>query len=122
VKKKIDEINVDLNPFILRQGDVNLVRVDDMPAEGMYEITPKDGRVVLMHGEATGHAHAFYDGGVKIFARNKNAERPDYLQVVRITALLKHEEHTTARIPPGIYRIPSQVEHTDDMEPRVVAD
>lgn len=109
-----------LNESIIRQGDVNLVRVDALP-EGLEDITPASGRVVLLNGEATGHAHADYDRRIRVFARSKKAERPEYLRVVE-TAYLKHEEHTTVAIPAGLYRMPPQVEHTDDDEPRVVED
>jgi hypothetical protein len=120
---RLTEINVDLKPFEFRQGDVLLVLVKDLPAD-LEDVTPRSGRVVLQHGEATGHAHAFYDRGVKVFAPKGSPKgaRPTYLQVVRKTALLKHEEHSPASIPPGIYRMPTQVEHTDEDEPRVVAD
>lgn len=117
---KADSINVDLKPLEFRQGDVLLMRVSELP-EGLADITPKKGRVVLQHGEATGHAHAFYDRGVQVFARDAKAARPEYLRVVK-TAYLNHEEHSPATIPPGIYRMPTQVEHTDDLEPRVVED
>lgn len=123
-----DRINVDLNPFVIRQGDVNLMRIDALPPGlDQIELPLSEGRIVLQHGEATGHAHAFYgiaDGNVRVF-RSKAApkgSRPSYLQVVRTVARLKHEEHTEAKIPPGIYRLPTQVEHSDDDEPRVVED
>jgi hypothetical protein len=120
--KAADAANVDLNPFVIRQGDVNLVRVDSLPT-GLADITPETGRIVLQHGEATGHAHAFYDtAGIRVFARDKKAARPEYLQIVKTTGRLRHEEHTEARIPPGIYRLPTQVEHSDSEEPRIVAD
>ncbi len=115
-----ESINVDLKPFEFRQGDVLLVRVDALP-EGLADITPKSGRVVLQFGEVTGHAHAFYDRGVQVFARDAKATRPEYLRVVK-TAYLRHEEHSPAKLPAGLYRMPTQVEHTDDLEPRVVED
>lgn len=117
------EINVDLKSLEFRQGDVLLVRADSIP-EDCEDVTPKNGRVVLQHGEATGHAHAFYDRGVRVFAPKGSAKgaRPTYLQVVRTTAYLKHEEHSPVSLPPGIYRLPTQVEHSDEDEPRVVAD
>lgn len=93
----------------IRQGDVLLLPVDSLP-DGMVDTTPKEGRVVLMEGEATGHAHAFYDGGVRVYKAPK-ATRPTYLRVVE-TALLRHEEHGAAKVPPGIYKIPQQVEYT----------
>lgn len=104
---------------IIRQGDVCLIAVTELPADA-EDITPKKGRVVLMEGEATGHAHAFYDGGVRLY-RGKSPNQPRFLKVVRTTALLKHEEHTTAKVPPGIYRIPQQSEYTPE-ELRRVAD
>lgn len=113
-------INVDLNHAIFRQGDVNLVRVSELPS-GLHDITPKTGRVVLQFGEVTNHAHAFYERGVQVFARDKKATRPEYLRVVK-TAYLRHEEHSPATLPPGIYRMPTQVEHSDNDEPIVVAD
>lgn len=113
-------INTDLKPFEFRQGDVLLMRVDTLP-EGLTDITPKKGRVVLQFGENTGHAHAFYDRGVHVFARDAKAPRPEYLRVVK-TAKLLHEEHSPATLPPGLYRLPAQVEHGDDLEPRIVED
>ena len=100
-----------------RQGDVLLVRVESMPDE-LTDITPTDGRIVLKHGEATGHAHAFYSQPVRLY-RTPTRER--YLRVVE-TSYLRHEEHTVIDVPPGIYRLPEQVEHTDEDEPRIVAD
>lgn len=115
-----NEIHCDLKPFEFRQGDVLLVKIEALP-EGLTDITPKKGRVVLQHGEATGHAHAFYDERVQVFARDAKAARPEYLRVVK-TARLKHEEHSPASLSPGLYRLPTQVEHTDEDEPRVVED
>lgn len=109
-----------LDDKAFRQGDCFLVRVDSMP-DGLHDITPKKGKVVLMEGEATGHFHAFYDRGVQVYARDAKATRPEYLRVVK-NARLKHEEHSPATLPPGIYKLPTQVEHSDAEEPIVVAD
>lgn len=94
----------------IRQGDVLLIPTAKLPKD-VEDCTPKEGRVIVMEGEATGHAHAFYDGNVRVF-KPKGAARPTYLRVVKTDALLRHEEHETAKVPPGIYRIPSQVEYT----------
>lgn len=99
-----------------RQGDVLMIAAE-LPADAV-EITPKSGRVVLKHGEATGHAHAFYGQPVRLYETPKK-ER--YLRVVE-TSYLKHEEHSTVEVPPGIYKLPSQVEWTDQDEPIAVAD
>lgn len=40
-----------------RQGDILLVRVEKLPGK-LKSIERENGRVVLAHGEATGHAHS----------------------------------------------------------------
>lgn len=100
----------------IRQGDVALVLVSKLPSEAK-DITPDKGRVVLAYGEVTGHAHAVYEReSVRLW--QAGAER--FLQVLVKTAL-KHEEHSTAYLDPGIYQLPTQVEyHPEDL--RNVAD
>lgn len=44
----------------LRQGDVQLQQVAKLP-DGCTEVPPEGNRIVLAHGEVTGHAHAIYD-------------------------------------------------------------
>lgn len=118
---------------IIRQGDVLLVPVKKLPAD-CVEIPPERGRIVLMHGEATGHAHAIDDwkGAEKIAKdalglagrRARLLRSPDgtrFLEVGAPVSLL-HEEHTTHQIPPGIYELPQQMEHTADRVPRRVTD
>lgn len=100
-----------------RQGDVLMLAAKQIPSDAV-DITPKNDRVVIKHGEATGHAHAFYRQPVRLYETPKE-ER--FLRVVE-TSYLKHEEHSTVEVPPGIYKLPSQVEWTDDQEPRAVAD
>jgi hypothetical protein len=41
---------------MFRQGDVMLVPVKEIP-DGLVEVPRENGRIVLAHGEATGHAH-----------------------------------------------------------------
>lgn len=119
--------------FSLRQGDVLLLSVATLP-EDCAEVPPDGHRIVLAHGEATGHAHAIYDfcdlydsnepaldaaqiaNSAITAARAKarlwqapNGER--YLEV-SAPVTLRHEEHTAHTIPPGIYQLPQQVEYT----------
>jgi hypothetical protein len=93
---------------IIRQGDVALVRVKAIPADAVEQKI--EGRLVLQHGEVTGHAHAFYDDShnVKLYVAHGGAR---YLHVIA-PAALKHEEHSTARIPVGKWLLPQQVEYT----------
>jgi hypothetical protein len=95
----------------LRQGDVLLIPISSIPADAK-DITPKTGRIVLQHGEVTGHAHAFYDNTYNINLRaGGSGER--YLEVKALSAL-KHEEHTTVEVPAGKYLLPNQVEYSPE--------
>jgi hypothetical protein len=102
---------------VIRQGDVLCVRVKAIPADAVEQKI--EGRLVLQHGEVTGHAHAFYDDShnVKLYVAHGGTR---YLHVTA-PAALKHEEHSTARIPVGKWLLPQQVEYTPK-ELRRVAD
>lgn len=111
---------------IYRQGDVLLVRVDDLP-QGMRDATADD-RIVLAYGEVTGHAHAVYpeikviDGERKkvLPAKLWDAGAERYLQVLEKTAL-EHEEHASIELPVGNYKVIQQREYDPQMN-RLVAD
>jgi hypothetical protein len=92
---------------IIRQGDVLLVRVAKVPAKAA-EVAVEGGRVVLAHGEVTGHAHAIYEPA-KAKLWSADAER--FLQVME-TVALQHEEHAAANLAPGVYRVAIQTEYT----------
>lgn len=99
--------------FMARQGDVLLQQVAALPS-GAKEIADggwQDGRLVLMHGEVTGHAHAFYGAhrpNVRMFRDDAGAS---YVVIENAPASLKHEEHSTIDIPPGVYALPPQLEY-----------
>jgi hypothetical protein len=116
----------------IRQGDVALIAVKQLPA-GCVPVENEGGRIVLAHGEVTGHAHAIYDhiapgAAAEIAeaaiarARLLVAPNGDRFLDVRESVTLKHEEHTAHTIPPGIYELPIQVEHTAGDAVRMVAD
>jgi hypothetical protein len=108
----------------LRQGDVQLQPVAALPA-GCAQVPAEGNRIVLAHGEVTGHAHAIYDYQASAeemadaaIARAQTRARlwqaPNgvrYLEVTE-TVTLRHEEHTQHTLPPGIYKLPVQVEYT----------
>ncbi len=47
-----------MNEVHCRQGDVLVIRRRRVAADRLRPIAREDGRIVLAHGEATGHAHA----------------------------------------------------------------
>lgn len=100
-----------------RQGDVMLRRVGNKPQNA--QIVPRDniGRVVLLDGEITGHAHVIESSGADLYEEDQ--ER--YLDVSE-SSLLVHEDHDTHIIEPGIYQQIIQVEEGEDEEIRRVVD
>lgn len=133
---------------VIRQGDVLLQPAASLPA-GCTLVPLDRGRIVLAYGEMTGHAHAIADHGATqhpgglheagmstispqaaaeiaeaAIARAKLWRAPDgsrYLEV-REPVTLTHEEHTQHTIPPGVYRLPAQVEYVAPEIVRQVAD
>lgn len=88
-----------------RQGDVLVTSPHTRRFEGGPRHAPKNlrpvarekGRVVLAHGEVTGHAHAIADKGVVLFRDEKLNEL--FLSATSGGAL-EHDEHGTIAVPP----------------------
>jgi hypothetical protein len=105
---------------IIRQGDVALVSVREIPKDAIEQsITGR--KLILALGEATGHHHRFefldQTQNIKLYATSGGAR---YIDVSAPSDLL-HEEHSTARVPSGKWLLPQQVEYTP-AELRRVAD
>ena len=99
---------------IHRQGDVLLVPVNKLP-EGAKRIKPK--RAVIAEGEVTGHVHELI-GEVDLY---KDSAETIFAKIMSATEL-KHAEHSTQTIEPGIYRVVRQREYQPKELPRRVAD
>ena len=80
---------------MLRHGDVQITKVDELPANAKL----LKGRKELAYGEVTGHAHRVDLGDL---FETKNGEL--YLKVDRLSSL-SHEEHKTVTLAPGVYRV-----------------
>lgn len=81
---------------VYRQGDVVIRKLAKTYADDVQE-----HQSILARGELTGHAHRLTDGEWQC----------DGETLVVITyALLEHEEHSTIRLPPGVYEIFQQRE------------
>lgn len=115
----------------MRQGDVLLIPVDantELPA--IARLAPREGgRVVLAHGEVTGHAHAIADREVELFTlapagTSVGDEVDRWLRVQRAEgATLVHDEHTALHVPAGDYLVRRQREYAPGPVPtRLVAD
>jgi hypothetical protein len=102
-----------------RQGDVLVQLINEQIPTSAKSVKREKGRIILAHGEATGHAHALSTRNVRLYAA-ETEER--YLQVgASQPAMLKHEEHTHFEIAPGVHRVTRQCEYHPE-EIRYVAD
>jgi len=102
-----------------RQGDVLIVSVDNIP-EDVKEISRTKRGVVLAEGEVTGHAHRIPSRHVNLYRSETDAR---YLRVMGPAPVaLRHEEHTTVKIPPGNYRVIIHQEYQPGELPRQVED
>ncbi len=92
---------------ILRQGDVLILPVSQIPEDATPTL-PENGKIILAHGEVTGHAHTINEinGVVKFEASGKT-----FLKVLEEVGL-NHEEHDPFVIPIGTYQILIQTEYT----------
>lgn len=100
-----------------RQGDVLLRRVDAMPKQ-VKALRPELGRVILAHGEVTGHHHSLCVEDATLFADDATSAR--FLCCIR-DAVLEHQEHDPIALPAGTYEVVRQNEYTPG-EIRRVAD
>jgi len=102
-----------------RQGDVLIVAIQKKPATAVEPIERESGRLILAHGEATGHAHAIKERSAMMFRDPKlNAV---FLSVTGNSVALEHDEHSTIVLPKGDYEVVRQREYSPE-EIRRVAD
>jgi hypothetical protein len=106
-----------LNKDQLRQGDVFFVRVASLPPDA-EKVDTHGGRLVIAHGEATGHVHAFefHDGELY-----RTAGGAQFVNVIREGAQLLHDEHSAVTFPKGIWKRAFQTEYSPQAL-RTVAD
>lgn len=101
-------------PKIYRQGDVLLIAVDNIP-DGTKTKRRENGRVVLAHGEVTGHHHSIVEKGVKLVTKEQAGELREWLSVTTAEPVaLTHQEHDTIMIPPGFYEKRTQREYSPE--------
>ena len=93
-------------PKMFRQGDVMVVATERR--EGLSEVPREDGRIVLAHGEVTGHAHAIASMDAIMLMDEKTLDR--FLDV-RAPVSIGHEEHGRIELPRGFYSVVQQREY-----------
>ena len=83
----------------VRQGDVLVVDVDSIPKTAK-KIAPEDGRIILAHGEATGHHHS-----VDIKDADWWKDGDNQFMTVKTATPIRHQEHNLAPLSPGKKRL-----------------
>jgi hypothetical protein len=98
-----------------RQGDVFLQRVTTgIPADARV-VPAVDGKIVLVQGVATGHAHTAR-GSVSVYEKDGRT----FLSVGS-SAVVEHDEHAPLRLEGGTYEVVRQREYAFGWQ-RTVAD
>lgn len=104
---------------LIRQGDVLLVPVSEVPAD-VKPVARENGLVILAHGEVTGHHHAIRDDQVELVTSDQASDLRMWLSVTANEPVeLTHQEHNTLLIPPGFYEVVGQREYTPEAPVRV---
>ena len=91
-------------------------RVEEIDGE-VTKQKPENGRIILAHGEATGHHHSLKADAADWW---KDADGSQFLTVKTATAVV-HQEHAPIALAPGRYRVVRQREYSPS-EIRNVAD
>ena len=94
---------------MFRQGDV-LLKPTKMPSGTTLICISAEKRVVLAEGEATGHAHAIYGKGAKLYQKDNRF----FLCVVMPNVKIEHEEHDDIPLPIGDYEVVRQREYSPE--------
>lgn len=94
-----------------RQGDVLIIPVKSIPKK-LEPVERENGRIVLAHGEVTGHAHAIKNKGAALFRDPKLMAV--FMTVNGDAVMLEHDEHDTIVIPPGNYQVVRQREYSPE--------
>jgi|SRR5262245_30336984 len=103
-----------------RQGDVLIIAISEIPTTATAMPRQKAYGVVLAEGEATGHRHRIPSRHATMYRSESDAR---YLRVMGPAPVaLRHEEHTTVKIPPGSYQVIIHHEYQPGAVPRRVED
>jgi hypothetical protein len=93
---------------IFRQGDVMIERVATIPRTATKQ-KPENGRIILAHGEATGHHHS-----IDIDHADWWKSGDDQFVNVKTPTEVVHQEHAPIALPPGKYRVTRQREYAPE--------
>ena len=93
---------------IYRHGDVLIRRVGAIPKTATPQ-KPEAGRIILAHGEATGHHHSLEADAADWWKAADSDEQ--FINITKATEVV-HQEHSKIPLPPGKYSVTRQREYT----------
>lgn len=88
----------------VRQGDVLLLPENSVPATAK-KLKPENRRVILAHGEVTGHHHSIASDKADWW---KDDGSSDTFVAPKRGAKLEHQEHATIALRPVVHRVRKQ--------------
>lgn len=92
---------------IYRQGDVLIERVAEIPKSAKRV----KGKIILAHGEATGHHHAIDERDPADWWKEEDGTQ--YVHA-RGASTVTHQEHSPIVLPKGKYKVTRQVEYSPE--------
>ncbi len=104
---------------MFRQGDILLVFLSSQ-FNLFAKPAPPGTRLILAHGEKTGHTHSLPAEDAVLDAPTAGQAGQELLHVLRRTEL-SHQEHDAIPLEPGTYRVVRQRQY-DPMRDRPVDD
>ncbi len=105
---------------IIRQGDVMLVPIENLPGT-LTTVPAEEGRLIIAHGEVTGHHHSFamYD---QISLFREDGSGGGMFVMAYAPTKLEHQEHAALVVDPGAWEVRRQRTVTSAGVARMVAD
>ena len=103
--------------MLYRQGDVLIRRIDELPDRPLKRV---EGRMILAEGEVTGHVHEVI-GEAELFVPEDLRELEECFLRVEEEVEVRHAEHGTITLPPGLHEARRQREYAPEA-PLIVGD
>ncbi len=91
---------------VIRQGDVMLVPIAELP-KNLHPAPDENGRIIIAHGEVTGHHHSFAMSDRIAMFREDGSGGGLFLMAQGPVAL-EHQEHETIPVAPGAWEVRRQ--------------